>query len=66
MELSRYSLAITITSAFTVFAASVLIWLLISEPVALATAIGDHDLSALAQALGHALAATFKAIARYL
>ncbi len=66
MELSRYSLAITITSAFTVLAASVLIWLLIAEPVALATAIGDHDLSALAQALGHALAATFKAIARYL
>jgi hypothetical protein len=34
--------------------------------VALATAVGDHDLSALAQAVGHALAATFKAIVRYL
>lgn len=66
MELSRFSLAITITSAFTVVAASVLIWLLIAEPVALATAIGNHDLSVLAQAVGHALAATFKALAKYL
>jgi len=49
-----------------VLAASMLVWLLLTEPVALATAVGDHDLSALAQAVGHALAATFKAIVRYL
>jgi hypothetical protein len=66
MELSRYSLAITITGTLTVLAASMLVWLLLTEPVALATAVGDHDLTALAQAVGHALAATFKAIARYL
>ena len=62
MELSRYSLAITITGTLTVLAASMLVWLLLTEPVALATAVGDHDLTALAQAVGHALAATFKAI----
>ena len=66
MELGRYSLAITITGTLTVLAASMLVWLLLTEPVALATAVGDHDLTALAQAVGHALAATFKAIVRYL
>jgi hypothetical protein len=34
--------------------------------VALATAVSDHDLTALAQAVGHALAATFKVLVRYL
>ena len=66
MELSRYSLALTITGMLTVLVASMLVWLLLTEPVALATAVSDHDLTALAQAVGHALAATFKAIARYL
>ena len=36
MELSRYSLAITITGMLTVLVASMLVWLLLTEPVALA------------------------------
>ena len=66
MVLSRYSLAIAVSSALTVLVASMLIWLLLAEPVALATAVNDHDLAALAQAVGHALAATFKVLVRYL
>ena len=66
MELSRYSLAIAVSGALTVLVASMLIWLLLAEPVALATAVNDHDLTALAQAVGHALAATFKVLVRYL
>jgi len=53
-------------SALTVLVASMLIWLLLAEPVALATAVNDHDLTSLAQAVGHALAATFKVLLRYL
>ena len=66
MELSRYSLAIAVSGAFTVLVASMLIWLLLAEPVALATAVNDHDVTALATAVGHALAATFKVLVRYL
>jgi uncharacterized membrane-anchored protein len=66
MELSRYSLAMAVTAALTVLVASMLIWLLVAEPVALATAVNDHDLAALAQAVGHALAATVKVLLRYL
>jgi uncharacterized membrane-anchored protein len=66
MEISRYSLAMAITGALTVLVASMLIWLLLAEPVALATAVNDHDLAALAQAVGHALAATLKVLVRYL
>ena len=51
MELSRYSLAIAVSGAFTVLVASMLIWLLLAEPVALATAVNDHDLTSLAQAV---------------
>jgi hypothetical protein len=66
MELGRYSLAIAISGAVTVLVASILVWLLLAEPVALATAVNDHDLATLAQAVGHALAATFKVLLRYL
>lgn len=66
MELSRYSLAIAVSGAVTVLVASLLIWLLLAEPVALATAVNDHDVTALATAVGHALAATFKVLLRYL
>jgi hypothetical protein len=66
MELGRYSLAVAVTGMLTLFVASMIIWLLLSEPVALATAVGDHDLSALAQAIGRALEAGFKAIVKYL
>jgi hypothetical protein len=38
----------------------------VTEPVALATAVHDHDLTQLAEAIGQALAAGFKALVEYL
>jgi hypothetical protein len=66
MDLGRYSLAVAITTTVTVLVASMLIWLLISEPVALATAVGDGDFTALAKAVGNAIVAGFQVLARYL
>jgi hypothetical protein len=66
MDLGRYSLAVAITTTVTVLVASMLIWLLFSEPVALATAVGDGDFTALARAVGNAILAGFQALARYL
>ena len=66
MELGRYSLAVAITTVVTVLIASALIWLLVSEPVALATAVNDGDVTALAKAVGSALLAGLQALARYL
>lgn len=66
MELGRYSLAMAITTVVTVLVACTLIWLLVSEPVALATAVNDGDVTALAKAVGSALIAGLQALARYL
>jgi hypothetical protein len=66
MELGRYSLAMAITTVVTVLVACTLIWLLVSEPVALATAVNDGDVTALAKAFGSALIAGLQALARYL
>lgn len=66
MDLGRYSLAMAITTAVTVVVACTLIWLLVSEPVALATAVNDGDVTALAKAVGSALMAGLQALARYI
>jgi len=66
MEFSRYSLAMAVTTMVTVLIACTLIWLVVSEPVALATAVNDGDVTALARAVGSALLAGFQALARYL
>jgi hypothetical protein len=66
MEFGRYSLAMAITTVVTVLVACTLIWLLVSEPVALATAVNDGDVTALARAVGSALIAGLQALARYL
>jgi hypothetical protein len=66
MDLGRYSLAMAITTVFTVLVACTLIWLLVSEPVALATAVNDGDVTALAKAVGSALLAGLQALARYI
>ena len=50
MEFSRYSLAMAVTTMVTVLIACTLIWLVVSEPVALATAVNDGDVTALAKA----------------
>ena len=66
MELGRYSLAMAITTLVTVLIACTLIWLVVSEPVALATAVNDGDVTALARAVGSALLAGLQVLARYL
>jgi hypothetical protein len=66
MDLGRYSLAMAITTVATVLVACTLIWLVVSEPVALATAVNDGDMTALAKAVGSAVLAGLQALARYL
>jgi hypothetical protein len=66
MELSRYSVAMAVTGTFTVLMASLLVWLLVTEPVALATAVHEHDLTQLAEAIGQAIVAGVKVLVEYL
>lgn len=66
MEMSRYSIAMALAGSVTLVVASVLVWLLFTEPVALATAVHEHDLTELAEAIGQALVAGFKALVEYL
>lgn len=66
MEMSRYSFAMALAGSVTLVVASLLVWLLVTEPVALATAVHEHDLTELAEALGQALAAGFRALVEYL
>ena len=66
MEMSRYSIAMAVAGSMTLVVASLLVWLLVTEPVALATAVHDHDLTELAEAIGQALVAGVKALVEYL
>jgi hypothetical protein len=66
MDFGRYSLPLTIAAITTIVAASVLIWLLLYEPVALAGAVEQGDVTVVAEALGRALFRGIKALARYL
>jgi hypothetical protein len=66
MEMSRYSIAMALAGSVTLIVASALVWLLVTEPVALATAVHEHDLTELAEAIGQALVAGFKALVEYL
>ena len=66
MELGRFSLSLTIAGIGTLTIASMLIWLLLYEPVALAGALDQGDLTVVAQAIGTALLNTVAALFRYL
>ena len=66
MEMTRYSLAMAIAGTLTVLVASLLVWLMITEPVALATAVNEQDLTELAVAIGRALVDGIRALAEYL
>ena len=57
MEMTRYSLAMAIAGTLTLLVASLIVWLVVTEPVALATALNEQDLTDLAQAIGRALSA---------
>jgi hypothetical protein len=66
MELGRMSLPLTIAGLATLAVASTLIWLLLYQPVALAGAVTDGDITVVAQAIGTALVKTLVALVRYL
>jgi hypothetical protein len=66
MEMSRYSMAMAIAGTVTLLVASLIVWLLVTEPVALATAVNEHELTDLAYAVGRALVAGFQALIEYL
>jgi hypothetical protein len=66
MELGRFSLSLTIAGIGTLTIASLLIWLLLYEPVALAGALDQGDLTVVAQAIGTALLKTVAALFHYL
>lgn len=66
MQLERYSLPLTIAALLTLAAASMLIWLVVYEPVALAGAVDRGDASLVAEAVGRALLTGLKALIRYL
>lgn len=66
MEMTRYSLAMAVAGSMTALVASLLVWLMVTEPVALATALDQHELADLAYAVGRALVAGLKVIAEYL
>jgi uncharacterized membrane protein required for colicin V production len=65
MEFGRYSLALAITGVTTILVAALLIWVLLTEPVALADALSRSDLSSLLQAIGNAIVEGWKTVARY-
>jgi hypothetical protein len=66
MELGRLSLPLAIAACSTLLAASLLIWLLLYEPVALAGAVERGDVSLIAEAVGRALLSGVKLLVRYL
>jgi uncharacterized membrane-anchored protein len=66
MEMSRYSIVMAIAGTMTLMVASLIVWLVVTEPVALATSLNEQDVTDLAHAIGKALAAGLRALAEYL
>ena len=66
MDFGRYSLPLTIAAVSTLLTASLLIWLVLYEPVAIAGAIEQRDVRVVAEALGQALFSGIKTLIRYL
>jgi len=66
MDFGRYSLPLTVAAVSTLVAASVLIWLVLYEPVALAGAIEQRDVRVVAEAFGEAFFNGLKLLVRYL
>jgi hypothetical protein len=66
MQISRYSVAMAVAVSVTLVVSALLVWLLVTEPVALATAVTTRDVGSLATALGKVLVAGIKELLRYL
>jgi hypothetical protein len=65
MDVGRLSLPLTVAGLATVLLASALIWLLLHEPVALADAVEQGDLSFVVEALGRALVSGLAVLFKY-
>jgi hypothetical protein len=61
-----YQVALGIGVGTVLFVATLLVWLLVTEPVALAAAVGGEDLSELANAVSEAIINGLEALAHYL
>jgi hypothetical protein len=66
MDIGRYSLPLAVAAISTLVAASLLIWLVLYEPVAIAGAIEQRDVTVVAEALGKALYSGLRTLIRYL
>jgi hypothetical protein len=66
MEYDRYSLPLSIAAVLALCGALLLIWLVLAEPVAVATAFDGGDLAAVLELIGRTLASAARAIVRYL
>jgi hypothetical protein len=66
MEYGRYSLPLTVAAALALCGALLLIWLMLAEPVAVATAFDRGDLAAVLELIGRTLATAARALVRYL
>jgi len=64
--MERYSRSLTIAGLATLILASGLIWLLLSEPVALAAAVDHGALTLVAAAMSRALVSAITTLVRYL
>ena len=66
MDLGRHSLSLTVAGLATVIAASLLIWLVLYEPVTLARALEQGDGLVVLELIGRTLASAFWSLVRYL
>lgn len=66
MDGARVSLSLVITGLATLAAALLLIWLVLSEPVAVANAVDEGSLSSMLALIGRTLATAARALVRYL
>ena len=66
MHTARLPLSLTIAALATLCAASLLIWLVLYEPVAVATALDEGDVASVLALIGRTLARAARALVRYL
>ena len=66
MEGPRLSLSLSIAALAAVCAASLMIWLVLYEPVAVATAVDEGNLSSIVELIGRTLLSAARTLVRYL
>jgi hypothetical protein len=66
MDRARLSLSLSLAGLATASAASLMIWLVLYEPVAVATAIDEGNLSSMMALIGRTLLSAARTLVRYL